>query len=171
MPWAEHEAPSTGEFEKTSLGLRPGQSTSQRAPSKPSAHAAQSSSPSEGRPSWPHAAAEEKEEQDSQPPLLPSSKLQNSLFEQPQDDGPRHSAASTTPASASAAMIAFWVPRPSALMEALPTCSDAANPPRYGPITSGDFMRGWYAGEYTSMRTLTPAQVQAAEADPGGLLR
>ena len=56
-------------------------------------------------------------------------------------------------------------------MEALPTCSDAANSPRYGPITSGDFMRGWYAGEYTSMRTLTPAQVQAAEADPGGLLR
>jgi hypothetical protein len=77
--------------------------------SLPKQHAAQSSSPSEGRPSWPHAAAEEKEEQDSQPPLLPSSKLQNSLFEQPQDDGPRHSAASTTPASASAAMIAFWV--------------------------------------------------------------
>jgi isopenicillin N synthase-like dioxygenase len=65
----------------------------------------------------------------------------------------------------------FWVPRPSALMEALPTCSDAANPPRYGPITSGDFMRGWYAGEYTSMRTLTPAQVQVIETDPGGLLR
>lgn len=54
-------------------------------------------------------------------------------------------------------------------MEALPTCSDAANSPRYGPITSGDFMRGWYAGEYTSMRTLTPAQVQVVETDPGGL--
>ena len=30
-------------------------------------------------------------------------------------------------------------------------------------------MRGWYAGEYTSMRTVTPAQVQVVETDPGGL--
>ena len=65
----------------------------------------------------------------------------------------------------------FWAPRPDAVMDpaALTTCCDAAtNPPRYGPVTSGDFMRGWYAGEYTSMRTLTPAQVKAADADPGG---
>ena len=27
--------------------------------------------------------------------------------------------------------------------------------------------RGWYAGEHTSMRTLTPAQVQAATEDGG----
>ena len=61
----------------------------------------------------------------------------------------------------------FWALRPDAVMDTLPTCSDAANPPRYEPITSSEFMRGWYAGEHTSMRTLTPAQVQAATEDGG----
>ena len=59
----------------------------------------------------------------------------------------------------------FWTPRADYVMEPLDSCSSGDNPPRYGPLTPAAFMIGWYAGEYTTMRTLTPAQVKAAEID------
>lgn len=62
----------------------------------------------------------------------------------------------------------FWNPRPGFVMEALPGTTSPTNPYRYEPMTSSEFMVGWYAGEYTSLRSLTPEQVKAAEEDPGG---
>lgn len=59
----------------------------------------------------------------------------------------------------------FWNPRADFMMEVLPGCCSADNPPRYSAINATDFMAGWFAGEYTTMRTLTPAQVQAAKDD------
>lgn len=65
----------------------------------------------------------------------------------------------------------FWNPRHDFVMEALPGCSSPENPPRYGPTTLTDYMEGWYAGRYTTLRSLTPAQVRAAKEGltPGGV--
>lgn len=61
----------------------------------------------------------------------------------------------------------FWNPRADYLMEALPGCSSARNPARYGPVTFTAYMEGWYAGEYSSLRSLTPAQIRAAQEGVG----
>jgi hypothetical protein len=47
-------------------------------------------------------------------------------------------------------------------MEVLPGCFSDSNPPRYQPCTLPDYMDGWYRGEYTTLRSLTSAQVAAA---------
>ena len=41
-------------------------------------------------------------------------------------------------------------------------CYDV-DPPKYEPITPTDFMTGWFAGEYSTMATLSGAQRAAAE--------
>ncbi|HYP83458.1 isopenicillin N synthase family dioxygenase [Variovorax sp.] len=38
-------------------------------------------------------------------------------------------------------MVAFTGPREDAVVSCLPTCHDAANPPRHGPVTAGDYVR------------------------------
>ena len=59
----------------------------------------------------------------------------------------------------------FWAPGPAFVIETLPGCSSPTNPPRYGPITTPEFMKGWYRGEHSTLRSLTPAQVRAAVED------
>lgn len=51
----------------------------------------------------------------------------------------------------------FWNPRADFLMEALPGCTSEENPARYKPTTFTDYMDGWFAGEYSTLRSLTPA--------------
>jgi isopenicillin N synthase-like dioxygenase len=69
------------------------------------------------------------------------------------------------------AMPLFWGPGEGHLMSTLPGCVDAANgnPDRYAPITYADYMTGFAKAEeegelseYSTVRSLTPAQKRAA---------
>ena len=62
------------------------------------------------------------------------------------------------------AMPLFWGPGETFLMRCMPGCSSESNPERYpDPISYHDYMTGFDAGKYTTMNSLTPAQVVAAK--------
>ncbi len=44
----------------------------------------------------------------------------------------------------------FLGPHMDAIVECLPTCTDAANPPRFPPISYGDYLEWWYDANYNA---------------------
>jgi len=46
----------------------------------------------------------------------------------------------------------FYDPRVDTMVECLPTCTDAANPPRHEPVRYGDYLRAFMARGYTRLR-------------------